>query len=489
MRAVLDIPSADRQAIERWLERGVALMDRDNVDGASHSDTNNSRYSRDAVNMAWGVVIGDEARFRAGVERYRQALRQMRADGSFPQETARGPRALTYQNLAVSILISMAEMASRRGLNLYAESFEGRTIHQAVGFLLAAERDDAALKVYADAPQRSCALETISIGPKFTWRAFPVMKTPMASRSSKALLFSNRRGQRFRRRQSFLRLRRTGNPRGFGRWTAERNSRHSSQGCAASDSLSPLFGLRFQLSQIFRSPSIAELPAAFQPLFRPRRVQRDDIAGHVKFAQAGCRRGGPVSRLTLERLDGAFGPKGDFTVFGGAIGPVLQLARVGDLGLRIAVFGGALQMIKRAFRIPLVAQAPVHQHGQLHMAFRITFLQRSPEPGDRGLVIADIGLGLVKPSDLVGRHAAFVELETIGLFQPIKSRAGVFANAPAPAIGATQMIHAMGVSTFGENQKDGVGRLEIPGLEKFFGPRDPLVRRRLESQGLRREKE
>lgn len=158
MRAVLDIPSADRQAIERWLERGVALMDRDNVDGASHSDTNNSRYSRDAVNMAWGVVIGDEARFRAGVERYRQALRQMRADGSFPQETARGPRALTYQNLAVSILISMAEMASRRGLNLYAESFEGRTIHQAVGFLLAAERDDAALKVYADAPQKKLRL-------------------------------------------------------------------------------------------------------------------------------------------------------------------------------------------------------------------------------------------------------------------------------------------------------------------------------------------
>ncbi len=132
------IKPQDQRRIEAWLGRGVKLIDRDNDVGQRHSNINNHRYSRDAVNMAWGIVVGDDGRFLEGVAGYLRALTQMRADGSLPAETARGRKAIHYQNLALSILIPMAEMANHQGIDLYAAHTGGVDIHHAVRFLVRA---------------------------------------------------------------------------------------------------------------------------------------------------------------------------------------------------------------------------------------------------------------------------------------------------------------------------------------------------------------
>lgn len=162
--------SADREAIGNWLGRLVALSDvetgppsaaarfreegRDcaEADYASPfpvSNCNNVAYHRDLVAMQWGVLSGDEALYRRGIDRYALALRQMRPDGSLPLETARGARALWYQRLGIGLLVHIAELAALQGHDLYGLRHEGRDIHAAVAFLLDAIGTPALVLPYA----------------------------------------------------------------------------------------------------------------------------------------------------------------------------------------------------------------------------------------------------------------------------------------------------------------------------------------------------
>jgi len=139
----------DQYRIEAWLGRGVDFIDRDNAVGNRHSNINNHRYSRDAVVMAWGIVSGYEQAFLKGIAGYRRALAQMRPDGSLPAETARGSKAIHYQNLALSILVPMAEMATHQGVGLYGAHAGGIDIHRAVGFLIRAVDNPKIVEPYA----------------------------------------------------------------------------------------------------------------------------------------------------------------------------------------------------------------------------------------------------------------------------------------------------------------------------------------------------
>jgi len=173
MRDLLDIPPDERRKIEIWLARGVDLTDRDSYDRLILSDANNSRYSRDAVNMAWGILIIDEGAYQKGIQRFKAALADMRPDGSLPWETIRGAKAVSYQNLAISILIPMAEMAHGQGLDLYAFSQSGRTIHDAIRFLIEAEKDSVRVHPYTNQLQ-----DKIRLGNHLHWTEIYLARFP-----------------------------------------------------------------------------------------------------------------------------------------------------------------------------------------------------------------------------------------------------------------------------------------------------------------------
>lgn len=166
---------SQREAIESWISRLVEIADvntgtpqsrdapRDCAGNENNSNCNNHRYMRDAMNAAWGALIGDDVRFRKGVERYVVALRQMREDGSLPLETQRGARALWYQRHAIGSLVLIAEIAANQGYDLYGmEGPAGASLHDAVAFLFAGIEEPETVLAYAQ--------ENYRPGPSNDWR-------------------------------------------------------------------------------------------------------------------------------------------------------------------------------------------------------------------------------------------------------------------------------------------------------------------------------
>lgn len=164
VRDTPDVPPGDAERIASWLARVVHVRDRDTAI-AEIDDTwpNNHTYLTASVDMAWGALVGDDARFRNGIVAYRLAMEQLRADGSLPRETERGARALWYQRHAIASLVAIAEMAATQGYDLYAVDNDGRDIHLAIRFLLAAVEDQMLVWPYARA--------NVNPGPFLNWRA------------------------------------------------------------------------------------------------------------------------------------------------------------------------------------------------------------------------------------------------------------------------------------------------------------------------------
>jgi poly(beta-D-mannuronate) lyase len=152
-------PSNEQRAgIEGWLARRVADADEATGPVATRaSETgpgnhNHQRLMREAVVMAYGALIGDAARFRRGGQIFLATLREMRADGSLPLETAHGPRALWYQRHAVASLVMIAELAEAQGYDLFSVEVDGKRLAHAIDFLLGALAEPNRLATYA--PER-----------------------------------------------------------------------------------------------------------------------------------------------------------------------------------------------------------------------------------------------------------------------------------------------------------------------------------------------
>ena len=149
------VDAANVAQISRWLDRLVRWRGPERrMDPTRPSSRNNHRYLRDSVTMAWGAMVGDNALFFTGIDRFRIALEQMRDDGSLPLETARGANALFYQRHAISSLVVIAEIAAQQGYDLYAmQSRDGRDLHQMIRFLVRGIDDPTVVEPYTDEPQ------------------------------------------------------------------------------------------------------------------------------------------------------------------------------------------------------------------------------------------------------------------------------------------------------------------------------------------------
>ena len=138
-----------RERVVNWL--GTLIRSRPRPAAASITRRNNHHYLRGSVDAAWGALTGDAASFAAGLAAYRDAIGDLRPDGSLPLETARGPKALWYQRHALASLVVIAEIADHQGIDLYGYSVDGRDLHRAVRFLLDAIADPKLVQPYSGA--------------------------------------------------------------------------------------------------------------------------------------------------------------------------------------------------------------------------------------------------------------------------------------------------------------------------------------------------
>lgn len=142
--------------MDRWIQQLARRA-------AREQKTDGNHVTMRTANEAFiAATLGDHARLERILRRgYDRQIRGMRSDGSFPFETRRGQMALVYTARNTASLVLMAEIGENNGISVYARSHDGRTIRDAIRFLIAAYRDNSLVDGYARAnmyvPQRYAA--------------------------------------------------------------------------------------------------------------------------------------------------------------------------------------------------------------------------------------------------------------------------------------------------------------------------------------------
>ena len=101
--------------------------------------------------MAAGIASDDHKLYDWGVGTYEEGLNRIASDGTLPLEMDRGQRALHYHLFALAPLVTMAELASANGQDLY--SYDHSALHALVSRSLAGLVDNHYFTAKAGAEQ------------------------------------------------------------------------------------------------------------------------------------------------------------------------------------------------------------------------------------------------------------------------------------------------------------------------------------------------
>lgn len=147
-------PALDPAKVQRviaWL----AAASREDIGFERPGDAgNNHHYWRALAAIAAGVTASDNALFRHGIAVYREAIGEIDARGALPKEMVRHENAIHYQGFALQPLVTIAQFATRQGVDLYAYSAHGRTLRDAIVFFGRAVDDPTLVSPYASDPQK-----------------------------------------------------------------------------------------------------------------------------------------------------------------------------------------------------------------------------------------------------------------------------------------------------------------------------------------------
>ena len=127
-----------RLSVGSWLQRLVGQSQK-----SSFNTQDNKNYLRHYTAMLWGMLVSDERLIDQARTAYKSALFYMRPDGTFPTEVARGGMGLHYQNLATNVLVTMAAASRSIGEDWINVEVNGRSLHDAVGWMIRANQDIA----------------------------------------------------------------------------------------------------------------------------------------------------------------------------------------------------------------------------------------------------------------------------------------------------------------------------------------------------------
>jgi len=134
VRHQIEDRAAETAAIDAWLANAARIHL--SIGGGPSSCCNNHFYRRALYATVIGIMNTDDDLFRVGVSALYSALHEIGAHGQLLRETARGSRALHYQNYALLHLILIAELIERQGYAAYTLGVDGRTLEDAVKLTL-----------------------------------------------------------------------------------------------------------------------------------------------------------------------------------------------------------------------------------------------------------------------------------------------------------------------------------------------------------------
>ena len=123
--------SAKQDQIKKWIADWAEVV-RDDYSTDMHKSSRNNNHAYWAswsVGLA-GVVLNNRSHFNWMVERQHAAMRQVEDDGTLPLEMKRRSKALHYHVYSTQVLVMIAALAARNGVNLY--DLENGALHRLV---------------------------------------------------------------------------------------------------------------------------------------------------------------------------------------------------------------------------------------------------------------------------------------------------------------------------------------------------------------------
>ena len=141
-------------AVKAWLQtvgRQVQVYFQARHEKQTKDGTNNHLYWAGFAVMAAGIASDDHKLYDWGVGTYEEGLNRIASDGTLPLEMDRGQRALHYHLFALAPLVTMAELASANGQDLY--SYDHSALHALVSRSLAGLVDNHYFTAKAGAEQ------------------------------------------------------------------------------------------------------------------------------------------------------------------------------------------------------------------------------------------------------------------------------------------------------------------------------------------------
>lgn len=128
-----EMTAEERASVGPWLNGLV----RDVASSRWDTRQDNKVYMTAYISMVWGYMVADLATVQKSVEVAKLAVHDMRPDGSFPKDSMRGGMGLKYASDSLGYLIMISALVKENsGLDLYSYDAEGRSLHNAVAFMI-----------------------------------------------------------------------------------------------------------------------------------------------------------------------------------------------------------------------------------------------------------------------------------------------------------------------------------------------------------------
>jgi hypothetical protein len=147
----------DRIKVGTWLRRLVGEVQY----SAWTIRQDNKNYLRLYVSLLWGILTKDKGLTDISISEFKDAIYDMRPDGTFPRDSARGGSGLHYNARSTMMLFAFAHVARLVGVDLFAYEFEGRSIHTAINWT-------AVASMFPDLNTRHAATCVNGSNPDFT---------------------------------------------------------------------------------------------------------------------------------------------------------------------------------------------------------------------------------------------------------------------------------------------------------------------------------
>ena len=147
---------ADLPSIDAWLGRRIDGLTRTTnrpcpkTPGSRTDDRCNNVDLRIQYAMtAFGAATANSTYLSKGAAALQKHLATMRADGSLPEDSKRGCRALLYSMDSYGFMIGIADILGEHGYDAYAATPEGASIRKGIAFAVAVVDDNSLIMQYS----------------------------------------------------------------------------------------------------------------------------------------------------------------------------------------------------------------------------------------------------------------------------------------------------------------------------------------------------